>query len=339
LGIGLLCVAFVILLVGRRIEHTMEILQGAFLPYILLGMFMVAIVAVPFNYWQDAGLALIIPARPPAGTDVSLLGALTGFAALASGLNFMFIGYYRDKGYAMGSRSGYISGLIGGQPGSLSPSGATFPENEANAALWKRWFRYILADQWGIYFVGVLLGIFIPSLLSGYLAATSASPLPDQTSIQYYIAYELGNRYGQLVAGWAYIMGFVILFSTQVAILELLARNLTDALYSGSARLRRWLHNDPRRFYYPALLVIIIFISTAVHLAVPVQLTLISGNLANFAALIFPLLLLYLNRRLPRPARIGRWGTLALIANTIFFGFFFVNYLAAQIVGAPLLRF
>jgi hypothetical protein len=299
----------------------------------------VTIVAVPFAYWQEAGLALLIPARPPVGTNATILGALAGFAALASGLNFMFIGYYRDKGYGMGSRSGYLPGLVGGKAGSLSPGGATFHQDEANTALWKRWFRYLLIDQWGIYFIGVLLGIFLPSLLSGYLVATSTAPLPDQSNVQFYIAYELGNRYGQLVAGWAYIMGFVILFSTQVAILELLARNLTDAVFCGSAHLRRLVRQDPRRFYYPALIVIILLISVFIHLALPVELTLISANLSNFAALIFPLLLIYLNRRLPRPARMGRWGILALIANSLFFGFFFVNYLADQILGMPLLRF
>lgn len=339
LGIGLLVAAFIVLLVGRRIERTMAAVQGIFLPYLLLGMFMVTVVVVPFTYWRDATLATLLPARPPQGTDISLLGALAGFAALASGLNFMFIGYYRDRGYGMGSRVGYLSGLIGGEPGALSHLGQTFPENQANAAVWKRWFRILLFDQWGIYFVGAFLGIFLPVLLSGYLAASSNTPLPDQSSVQYYIAYELGRRYGQLAAGWAYLMGFVILFSTQIAILELLARNLTDALYSGSASFRAWARHDPRRFYYPAMLGIILLISLFIHIALPVQLTVISGNLSNFAALIFPLLLIYLNRRLPRPARIGTWSTLVLIANTVFFGFFFINFLASQIFGVPLLRF
>jgi hypothetical protein len=339
LGIGLLLAAFAILLIGRRIERTMEAVQGIFLPYILLGLLMVSLAIVPFTYWQDATLAMLIPARPPQGSDASLLGALAGFAALASGLNFMFIGYYRDKGYGMGSRTGYLSGWIGGKAGSLSPDGCTFAENEANTASWQRWFRFLLADQWGIYFISVLLGIFLPSLLSGYLAATSNAPLPDPQSVPYFIAYELGQRYGQLAAGWAYILGFAMLFSTQIVILELLTRNLTDAVYAASPALRNRLQHDPRRIYYPAMLGIILLISFFINIAVPAQLTILSGNLSNLAAMIFPLLMIYLNRQLPRPARSGGWSTLILIANAIFFGFFFVNFLFNQLLGVPLVRF
>lgn len=341
IGILLLLGAFALLLFGRKVERTMELVQGALLPYIILGLLMVSLVIVPGSFWQPALKALVVPSRPPAGTDVSLLGALAGFAALASGLNYMFIGYYRDKGYGMGSQTGYLSGLFGGLPGTLRIVGRTFAETPHNAALWKRWFRLLLFDQWGVYFIGCLLGMVLPSVLGGYMASLNgatgeaASTLDPVT----FIAIVMGEHYGQLLAEWGLIIGFAILFSTQVVVLELLARNLTEGLFGLSTRLRAWTHDDARRIYYPALAVIVVLISVFIHLSLPTRLVILSANLANFSALIFPLVMIYLNRRLPRPARITWWSILALLANVVFFGFFFINFLALQITGTPLVRF
>jgi hypothetical protein len=55
--------------------------------------------------------------------------------------------------------------------------------------------------------------------------------------------------------------------------------------------------------------------------------------------MIYPFVLIYLNRRLPRPARARWWSYVVLIANVLFFGFFFVNFLAVQLTGTPLVAF
>lgn len=339
IGIGLLLISFVILSLGRKVERTLELLQGALMPYILLGLLMLGAVIVPADYWLQALRALVVPSRPPAGTDISLLGALAGFAALASGLNYMFIGYYRDKGYAMGSGSGFFSGLFGGQVSPLRPVGRTFAENPENAAVWKRWFRMLLVDQWVVYFICVMIGMVVPSVLGGYLSTIAGGAPLDSLNAVTFTPMALGDRYGQLIAGWALMAGFVVMFTTQIVVLELLTRNLTEAVYVSSDTVRTWLGNDPRWLYYPVMLVLIVAISVFIHLSLPTQLSVISGNLSNFAAIIFPVGLMYLNRRLPRPARITWWSYLALAANVIFFGFFFLNFLVLQITGTPLVRF
>ena len=85
----------------------------------------------------------------------------------------MFIVYYRDKGFGMGSRMGYLAGLFTRRPPEVRPYGITFRESEQNTQRWKQWFRYLLIDQWGIYFVGVMLGIMLPVMLVSYLARTN----------------------------------------------------------------------------------------------------------------------------------------------------------------------
>ncbi len=79
-------------------------------------------------------------------------------------------------------------------------------------------------------------------------------------------------------------------------------------------------------------------IAVVLHLAVPVSLVQWSANMSNLGALLYPFLLIYLNSRLPRPARPRPWHYAALLANVVFFGFFFINFVA-DLVGDPLVTF
>jgi hypothetical protein len=154
-----------------------------------------------------------------------------------------------------------------------------------------------------------------------------------------YAALQLGQTYGPVLFGWALLMGFFILYTTQVAILEALTRNFTDAAYGVSARFREWTGHDPRRFYYPWMFVLVVVISVMIHLALPVDLIVTSANLTNLAGMIFPLVMIYLNLRLPKPARIRWWSCLVMAANVVFSGFFFVSFVVLKLTGAPLVRF
>jgi hypothetical protein len=339
LGIGLLATAFLFFLFGKKVERSLEASQGVFLAFILTGLVIVTAVVVPFSYWKTALVSLITPALPPKGSDPSLLGSLAGFTALASGLNFMFINYYRDKGYGMGYRVGFIPGARARNPVKISPVGKIFPEDEKNAALWKRWFRYLLFDQWVIYFIGVLIGMVTPSILVGYLLTLPGSQLPSQSGMVLFAAEQLGARYGSVMYGWALLMGFIILYTTQIVILDLLARNLTDGLYGVSAGFRKLIGGDSRKFYYPILLILIVAISVIIHAESPEFLLTYSANLSNLASLIFPILLMYLNSKLPKPAKIKWWSYVVLFLNVLFFGFFFANFLTLQITGHPLVYF
>ncbi len=339
LGNLLLLTTFLFVLFGRKIERSLEVSMSIFVIFIVVGLVFVMLTVVPPDYTGKAFASLILPAAPPKGTDPSLLGALAGFAGMASGLNFMVIGYYRDKGYGMGHKTGYISGLIGGGRVDIEPAGRIFPEDAKNAACWTRWFRFLLIDQWGIFFIGSIIGMMGPCILIGYLSSLPGAEHPVRATILVYAAMQLGQKYGPLLFGWALLMGFFILYKTQLLTVETLTRNLTDAAYGTSTRFRSWVRHDPRRFYYPWMLVLVIVISVMIHLALPVDLIVTSANMTNFASIIFPLVMIYLNRQLPRPARIRWWSCLGLLGNVLFFGFFFINFLAVQLNGTPLVRF
>jgi H+/Cl- antiporter ClcA len=101
----------------------------------------------------------------------------------------------------------------------------------------------------------------------------------------------------------ALLLGFLILFDTQVAIFDALVRNFTDSMNAISPGFRRLTSGDPRRFYLPFMIFLLVIIAIIVRLAFPARLISITANMSNFGALFFPFVLMYLNSKLPRAGR------------------------------------
>jgi len=339
IGIGLTVLSLGLYLFGKKISRTLEIFNTFAVWVVLFFVVAVATAVVPLGEWGRAAAAAVVPARVPAGMDVTLLGAIVGYTGFAAGFNFMLVNYYRDKGYGMGHRVGFIAGLIGGEKTEVKASGVTFAETPENARRWARWWRYLALDQWSIFFAGALLGMFIPCILVAWLANQPGAAPAVKEAMPTYAAGELGRLYGGWLFSITLVVGAFTLFKTQATILEMLIRNTADAAYALFPGLHEWTKGDARKFYYATAVAFLVIISGVIHLALPTQLVVISANMANLAAIIFPLAMIYLNRRLPRPARGGAWSTAILLLNVLFFGFFFLNFVVVQAAGRPLIRF
>jgi hypothetical protein len=148
LAVGLMATVFVITLFGRKISRTMELTNWVLVVFILVTLIIAAIVLVPLSAWGEGIVGMFRPALPPEGVDATDLGAVAGFAAMASGLNYVFMNYYRDKGYGMGSRAGYIPSLLGGEKHEVAVVGTTFRETPENTAMWRRWWRFLILEMW-----------------------------------------------------------------------------------------------------------------------------------------------------------------------------------------------
>jgi hypothetical protein len=145
-------------------------------------------------------------------------------------------------------------------------------------------------------------------------------------------ANALGAEYGRWLFYIALFIGFLILFDTQLGIFEALVRNMTDAVNT-SPRLQQAIAGDPRRFYYPFMFILTAVIGLFLQFFQPATLVLISANMSNLGALIFPFVLMYLNSKLPKTARPRPWVNVVLVLNFLFFGFFFVNFVFDQLTG------
>jgi hypothetical protein len=335
-AIALLVLIFLITAAARRISRALELANWLMVGTILVGLLLIDLFVVPFGTWWDGIWGFVRPAMPPEGITATQLGGLAGFTALASGLNWYVMGHYRDKGYGMGFRTGYLSGLRG-ERREVRPVGVTFPDDPANAARWRRWYRLLLTDMWGVFFIGAMLGMLLPTILMARAVELSGER-PTTATVPTFVAGVLDQEYGRPMFYLALLLGVLVLFSTQLGIFEAMVRVTTDAAHGTSPRLRKLIEGDPRRFYYPFMLLLIIIISVILHQALPVNLVQWSANMSNLGALIYPFLLMYLNSKLPKAARPRWWHYLLLVLNVVFFGFFFVNFVA-DLVGDPLITF
>ena len=338
IAIGLMFLSLVIYTIGKKIARTMEIIDAFLVIFTLSMISLLALIFAPASLWAEALKSIVIPAPLPEGIDVATLGSIIGYTGFGAGMNFLLINYYRDHGYGMGRKIGFFSGLVGGQKQEVLPSGVTFPESERNTRVWNRWYHYLKMDQWLVFFTGAMAGMFIPSVLVRWLASQPGAATPTSQNIPVYAATELSKQ-AALLYPFVLVIGALILFKTQTTILEMLTRNTTDAAIAVNPRLRWWISGDSRRAYYVIAVIFILVISVIIHLALPTDLLIISGNMSNLASIIYPWVLIYLNTKLPNPARAGKWSKVVLVLNVLFFGFFFVNSMAVFITGQPLVGF
>jgi hypothetical protein len=191
--------------------------------------------------------------------------------------------------------------------------------------------------MWGVFFIGAMVGMFLPIILMRQLVLQSGEA-PTEENISTFAATILNQEYGRWLFYIALLVGFLILFDTQLSIFEALVRNMTDSL-GASPRFQRLVAGDPRRFYYPFMLLLAIVIGIVLQFFQPARLILISANMSNFGALIYPFVLMYLNSKLPKVARPNPLIYLVLVLNFLFFGFFFLNFVVKELTGTALITF
>jgi hypothetical protein len=158
--------------------------------FILGTLILADLLIVSAAAWGDGFAGLFRPALPPTGVDTTDIGAVAGFAAMASGLNYVFMNYYRDKGYGMGGRAGSIPALLGGERHEVAAVGTTFRETPGNSALWQRWWRFLILEMWAVFVPGAVIGILMPGILVSYLQQQTGTD-PTRASMPTYVAAQL----------------------------------------------------------------------------------------------------------------------------------------------------
>jgi hypothetical protein len=326
-GVGTFFVCVAILLVGRRIERTLEVLNWLLIAAILGSFVVLAIIFVAPATWiaELTGFFGFDPvARSftflPRGADFILLGAFAGFSGAGGVVNITLSNWARDKGYGMGGVAGYIPAAVGGTKVNLAHSGFIFTPNADGLRRWRGWWRIVRVDQWGIFCIGAMVGMGLPALLYVTFLA------PGQDILGLGIAAALANAMAArmpLLGGVVAFMGAWILFKTQLDVLDGMTRATTDILWTGSRRVRTWRGGDVRRVYYGVLAVVVLWGVIALHLTRPDRLLQIAANAASAIFVIAGLHLLYVNTRLlPRELRPGFWPRLGLVGLVVFYGFF-----------------
>ena len=327
IGIGTFLACIALLLVGRRIERTLEILNWILVSGVL-GSFLVSRYGrarpdvgrdgARFLRLRHDGATLRIL---PEGVDFFLFGALAAFAGAG--------GYCEPHARQLGARqglrheqhAGYIPAAVAGKSVNLTHHGFAFAPNAESMRRWRGWWRIVRADQWGIFFTGSLLGMALPALL--YVTFLPHGTEIRGLGISAALAQGVGGQLGPLVGVLIGILGAWLLFKTQLDTVDAITRSVTDILWIGSRRLRSWRGGDVRAVYYSVLALVVLWGVIALRLAQPIMLLQIGANVAGVVLTIASIHLLYINCRLLAPElRPPMWRRVVLVCMSIFYGCF-----------------
>jgi hypothetical protein len=320
------CVA--ILMIGRRIERTLEILNWVLVITILGAFLVLTLIFVPARAWLEAaaGLGGFDLARGtfdplPVGADFFLVGALVAYSGSGGVVNIVLSNWARDRGYGMGERAGYIPAAASGERGSVAHTGFIFPSDPRSMERWHGWWRIVAADQWGLFWLGAILGMLLPALL--YVTFLTRGTNIQGLGISAALASAIAGRTGAGVGAFIAFLGAWLLFKTQLDNLEGMVRAIADILWTGSRRVRAWRGGDVRAVYYTVLGTLVIWGLIAMRLAQPIVLLQLGANVAGAIFVIAAPHLLYINTRLlPAHVRPPMWRRVALVVMTLFYGFF-----------------
>ena len=336
IGVGTFALCVGILLFGRRIERTLEILNWVLVTAIIGGFLILALIFVSPETWGTAAAGLVgyDPAAGsfrfiPEGVDWFLIGAFAAYSGAGGVVNLTLSNWARDKGYGMGKRVGYIPAAVGGERTRLEPTGYTFDTTSDAMNRWRGWWRIVRADQWGVYFIGAMLGMVLPAVL--YVTFIESGTDIRGLSVAAALANAMGSQAGAIFGGVIAMMAVWVLFKTQLDILEGMTRAITDILWTGSSTVRRWRGGDVRVLYYAVLGVLAVWGVIALGLAQPIILLQLGANMAGVVFVISSLHLLYINTRLlPEAVRPPMWRRVALVAMSVFYGAFVVLWLTSM---------
>jgi hypothetical protein len=327
IAIGGYGICFLVLLFGRSIERTLELLNWL-LVVVIIGTFSIlAIVFVPGATWWSmlTGFVGFSPSSRsfnfmPTGADWFLMAAFAGASGAGGVVNLTLTNWARDKGYGMSKASGFIPAAVGGGQATLEHVGATFEPDQRSMKEWRAWWRIMMVDQWGIFFAGAMLGMALPAMLY-------ATFIPVGSDIRGYgaaaaLAQAMGTQLGAVFGTTVALLGVWILFKTQLDLLEGITRAITDLLWSGPSRVRR-LAKDPRRLYYSVLAVAVLWGLIALRLAQPIFLLQLAPNVGAVVFVIAGIHIWYVNTRLLPPGlRPSIWRRAGLAIFILFYGVF-----------------
>ncbi|MFW6124862.1 MAG: Nramp family divalent metal transporter, partial [Pirellulales bacterium] len=349
-GYGIFAAAFVPLIFGGKIYNALEKVMVAKIVLVLGYLTFLGVMYVEWDVWTEiftgfvriGGLPVIdgqqltwpqlmgayFSDTGPVPLDFALLATFAAIAGSGGLTNTTFSSYAREKGWGMGPRVGAIPSAVGGAGIKLSHNGKVFPIDRESMRRWRGWRAVTLRDQLGIWIIGCILGMGIPSLVSlqfvagravkgNALAAMTAQGVVDATGAPVFWFLTL-------------LCGFLVLAPSQVSTMDGITRRWTDVIWTASGRLGHLEGGKVKYVYYTILSAYGLWGFVALTLIPnPLVILKMSGVLMNFALGFSALHTLAVNcTLLPRALRPGWLMRMSLVICATFF-------IGISVIGVP----
>ena len=321
---GLILTALVLfmLLWGRKVEATLETISWFIVAFIVGSLTILIIGFVPAASVWNTTKGFFMFGAIPEGADPVLLGGFAAYSAAGGIFNISSSNWFRDKGYGMGKEVGFISGAIGGEKINLSPIGIAFKPTAENLRKFKDWLHFARIDQWILFGFGCWLGMWL-------CVTFAVGIIPPGTKLAGWAVAGYQGEAIRKVLGtpgwvWVHLIGFWVLFGTQLAVTDAASRQMADMLYNLSPGLRKWGGGDIRKIYYIVFALIVLWVILLVSVVkLPLTYVLISANIAGFVFVYGGIQTLVVNNKfLPKAIRPNWFENLMIVCLIVFYGIF-----------------
>jgi hypothetical protein len=345
--------ALALFLFGRKVERQLELAEWFMIAWIIIFLVIVGVVYVAPSTWLTVILGFVgggafAIQNPQTGQPIGLIpqGAdwfvLAGFAAYAGAggvANATITNWVRDKGMGMAALAGYIPGAVGGHRVDLAATGKVFEPTPEQVSRFAQWWRYIRFDQAWIWMLGCFLGMGLPALMTVQFipAGTQVGGMGVAVRQAEGIASAMGglqSTAGAVLWYMTLLTGFWILYSTQLGIMDLFPRMVTDMLWTSNPKVRQWAGGDVRKVYYGLVVGFVVWGCIAINLAQPFFLIVLGAFIAGIIFVIEAIHVWYVNRKfLPPEIQAPMWRQVALWLMAAFFGFFSLVAILNRVFG------
>lgn len=306
--------------VYRSVERT----TGLLVALITVGLVVTAFSVGTAADWAELARGVgSFPYKHPDMPAYAFFSAIV-FAGAGGTANLFYSFYLRDKGWGMGARIPKIVNPLRDREETAVEEGFLPPADEKNLARWRDWFHHTQRDQ--ILFFWILNTFTILLFIFGALAVLHARGIvPDQEMLVWDEAAILGGVWGPTGRVLFLLIGVACLFSTQLTLVDGVARSIADIVHSAfpSARDRShsWWYAVSAWGWMAAGTGL-----TFVWEALPAWMFLLSaGFFGGIAMAVYcPLTLVANVRLLPGPLRPSPFRRAVLAAISFFYGAFAV---------------
>ncbi len=330
--IGVLFLIGVILTVSPVVYQTVEKIQFFMVALIVLFIAYAAVFLLGGDGYAALGRGFVEVNKIPDGVRqigaATLLGAIA-FAGAGGALNLVQSNWVRDKGLGMGARLPKVVSPFTGEEVAAPTTGYFFKRDAENMRRWNGWWKVADREQFTTFFVIGAITLFVFMTLTLVTVGTGvAEESFDFIKVQ---GDALSDKSGSWLGTTFWLIGSVVLFSTNLAVLDMVGRITADVLKTGPLKDNAtW---SESKLYFAAVWLEIAFGSIILLSGVtqPIVLLVIASSLNGLVMFVYSCLLIQLNRGM-LPREIGlRGGRLAVIGwAVLFYGGFSIILLIEQ---------
>lgn len=316
----------VILSVGPVVYRTVEAIQLVLVAVIVVLLVALSVAVVRAEDVRALLAGAVRVGHVPDGVHLPMLLGALAFAGAGGSVNLAQSNYVKDKGYGMGALIGRITSPFTGREEGTSSVGFAPIGTPDDLARWHVWWRRTNLEHFVSFYLLALLTLALFCLLAAALLEPGAAVSEGLGFIRDE-ADALGGRFGA-GARLAFLgLGVAVLFSTELALIDAVARVAADLMAVRTG----W---SVSRLYFAGVWGLVAFgiVVLATGFDQPLTLLVLSASLNGVVMFLYSGLLLWLNLGSFRPPlRPSLLRVAALIVATGFFGWFSVLTVADRL--------